>query len=73
MQKEVVNRYYHIAIIHTITERNKMTQAIIIILLLITIVASVMGFRANTDRAMLSCVVISAASYVTALVVYYVG
>lgn len=50
-----------------------MTQAIIIILLLTTIVSSAMGFRVNTDRAMLSCVVIAAASYIAALVVYYVG
>jgi hypothetical protein len=50
-----------------------MTQAIIIVLLLTTIAASVMGFRVNSDRAMLSCVVIAAVSYIAALVVYYVG
>ena len=43
----------------------------IVTLLLITIVSSIMGFRAETDRSMLSCVVISAASYIAALVVFY--
>ena len=50
-----------------------MIQAIIVILLLTTIAASVMGFRVSSYRAMLSCVVISAASYIAALIVYYVG
>jgi len=43
----------------------------IVTLLLITIASSIMGFRVETYRALLSCVVIAAASYIAALVVFY--